>query len=380
MSAADFAWVDTVDGLQGVSAALAKAPWVAVDTESNSMFVYREQVCLLQLNMGGTIVVIDTLAKAVRAAMPELRAEFARTDRPLYLHGGEFDVGSLKRDFAIAPGGVFDTQQAASLLGQEKTGYAAVVEKTCGVVLAKAHTQSDWGRRPLPPDAVRYAVDDVVYLPRAADALRELVQQAGIEDEVNVANDAVMKATIRDVDDEASFWRMKGIRDVPRDLLPLVFALWRFREEAAKAANQPAGRIINTEVLYALTRHPPTDVASAKRSGVSAAVLARQGERLLEVVADAKQTPPTLPPQAVQHFPTGPQRRREEALKAWRLTEAAARSTREGRPIPLQLVLPAQAMEHLVRLGAIDGLEAVPQLGAARISRYGEVLRRLAGP
>jgi NAD(P)-dependent dehydrogenase (short-subunit alcohol dehydrogenase family) len=164
----------------------------------------------------------------------------------------------------------------------------------------------------------------VVYLPRAADALRELVQQAGIEDEVNVANDAVMKATIRDVDDEASFWRMKGIRDVPRDLLPLVFALWRFREEAAKAANQPAGRIINTEVLYALTRHPPADVASAKRSGVSAAVLARQGERLLQVVADAKQTPPTLPPQAVQHFPTGPQRRREEALKAWRLTEAAA--------------------------------------------------------
>ena len=377
MTTADFAWIDTPERLHGVVEGLQTAPWVAIDTESNSMFVYREQVCLVQLNLGGTIVVVDTLAPAVRAAFSSLRAGLARTDRPLYLHGGEYDVGCLKRDFDMPLGGVFDTQQAASLLGLEKTGYAAVVEKTCGVLLPKAHAQSDWGRRPLPQDALHYAVDDVVYLPRAAEALRTLVEAAGIQDEVSVQNAAVMGATIRDVDDEGAFWRLKGVRDVPVELRPLVFALWRWREESARAANQPAGRIVNTEVLYNLTRHPPSDLASAKRAGLNASLLARQGERLLHVVAEARRQPPPLPPLPPEHFPSRAEQRREDALKNWRRDEAAKRSAAEGRPIPLQLVLTAPALDYLVRHGA-DHLEAAPQMGQARLARYGDVLRKLA--
>ena len=136
--------IDHPDQLHLVAEALAAAPWVAVDSESNSMFVYREQVCLIQINAGGAFFVIDPLALGVVAGqtpstvLEPLRAELERTDRILYLHGGEYDAACMRRDFDIAMGGVWDTQQAASLLGWPKTGYGSLVEAMTGVVLGKA--------------------------------------------------------------------------------------------------------------------------------------------------------------------------------------------------------------------------------------------------
>ncbi len=43
-------WVDRPLALERMVADLAKHPLVATDTESNSMYVYREQVCLVQFS------------------------------------------------------------------------------------------------------------------------------------------------------------------------------------------------------------------------------------------------------------------------------------------------------------------------------------------
>ncbi len=194
-------WIDRPAGLDEPAAAAGATPWIALDTEANSMFVYREQVCLLQLNCGGRLFLVDTLALAppgddggVRtpsSALAPLAGAFGDPATPLYLHGGEYDVGCLKRDYGISLRGVWDSQQAASLLGWERTGYGAVVEKLCAVALDKAFAQYDWATRPLSPGALRYALDDVVYLPQVCDHLRELVRAADLEEEVQIANPAV---------------------------------------------------------------------------------------------------------------------------------------------------------------------------------------------
>jgi ribonuclease D len=69
---------------------------------------------------------------------------------------------------------------------------------------------------------------------------------------------------------------------------------------------------------------------------------------------------------------------REQRLKVWRREEAERRTKADGRTVPLQLVLPARALEHLTLEGAAD-LAAVPQLGARRMARYGDALLRLCG-
>ncbi len=367
-------------GLADVAAALAEAPWVALDTESNSMHVHHEQVCLLQLNAGGVLFVVDTLALGVdprhtpSRALDVLAAGLARDDRPLFLHGGEYDVACLRRDFGLVLGGVYDTQQAASLLGFEKTGYGSVVERFCGVALGKAYATYDWGTRPLDPRALAYAIDDVVYLPRVADALRGAVEAAGIVDEVAIANGVVAATPWSRGFDPQSLWRLRDVERAPPDALKVLARLLRWRDDAAAVDNVPAGRLVNNEVLLSIARHRATTLDGLKAAGVKGGVLARHGQAAVDAIraADADEVP-RRPPSSP---PSSSSQAREARLKQWRREEAERRSAAEQRPVPLQLVLPARALEHLRTHGAAH-LDDVPQLGAARKARYGDVLRRL---
>jgi ribonuclease D len=372
-----FTWIADEAGLPALAAALAAAPWVALDSEANSMFVYREQVCLLQINAGGALFVVDTLAllragtaagRAGPAVLAALKPELERSDRPLYVHGGEYDVGCLKRDFAIALGGVWDSQQAASFLGWERTGYGAVVEKVCGVVLAKAFTQYDWATRPLDPGALRYAIDDVVYLPRVCDELRAAIRAADLEDELALANQAVAGTGWSGGFDPAGFWRIKGVRDLNGGALPVLAALYKWRDGIAQQANQPPGRIVNNELLLAIARNAPTNFQLLKRMGLRSWFMSAHGEAMMEVIRGVR--PGEVPQRPRQREVLPVEEERETRLKDWRRAEA------EKRKAPLQVVLPAKALEHLKQHGAGD-LTAVPQLGARRIALYGAKLRDL---
>ncbi len=377
-------FIDTDAGLDDVAAALAAAPWVALDSESNSMFVYKEQVCLLQLNAGGALFVVDPLALGVTskaitttgpsAALLKLKPGLERNDRPLYLHGGEYDVAVVRRDFGIVLGGVYDSQQAASLLGHEKTGYGSLVELLCGVKLGKAFATYDWATRPLDGDALAYAIDDVVYLPKIVEKLRADVDAAGIVDEVNVANAAVAAQVWSVAFDPERFWRMKDLEQLDELALKTLKRLYVWRDAAAKSDDVPAGRFVNDEVLKWLARHRPSNIAALRQGRFKPSLIARHGDDVVSaIVGAAGDDVPRQPPR-----PTVPRDvlAREDRLKAWRRREGEERSVKDGRTIPLQLVLPARALEAL-KQSATPKLDEVPQLGAARIARYGATLLQL---
>lgn len=370
--------ITTAEGLVDLAAALQTAPWVAIDSESNSMFVYREQVCLVQLNVGGALFVIDPLALGVTAkatpcqALAVLRPGLARADRPLWVHGGEYDAAVLRRDFELDLGGLFDTQQAASLLGYTKTGYGSLVEQLCGVALSKKYATYDWATRPLLPAALEYAIDDVVYLPRVAEVITQAVRDAGIEDEVHVANEVVASSLWTAAFDPSRMWRIKEVDALDDNGLRAIQKLSIWRNDAAAAEDQPAGRLVNDEVLKWLARHRPKTMDDLRQAKLKSALIQRHGQSLLDGIASAQHEP--VPARPAFSRPPPHVQAREERLKSWRKQEAERRQQQEGRPIPLQLVLPARALEHLATHGATD-LEAVPQLGRRRIERYGDALR-----
>ncbi len=375
-----YRWITTQAELIGIGQALEQAAWVALDTEANSMWVYRERMCLIQLNIGGDLVVVDTLALFAEAGwepgtgpaacLAPLKAGLERTDRPLWLHGGEYDCAMFRRDAGISLGGVWDTQQAASFLGWDKTSYGAVVERICGIALEKAFSQYDWGTRPLDPDALAYALDDVVHLPAVAEHLRAAIAEADLVEEHAIANTAVAASNWDGGYAEADFWWMKDLRELSRDRLPVAFALYRWRDQLARAANKPPGRMINGEQLHALARHAPTNFQLLKRTGAKSWFLSQHGDDCLNLIKDALANPPQLPPQPERRDVDDLEKRRETRLKDWRRAES------ERRKVPLQVVLPAKALEFLKRYGATD-LSAVPQLGAKRAGVYGAKLVEL---
>lgn len=366
----DAAWVDTPAAVERAAAACAAAPWIAVDIEANGMHAYRERCCLIQLNAGGELFVIDPLALAPEALRP-LAAPLADRARTKWVHGGELDVALLRRDAGIQLAGVFDSQQAAAMLGWESTGYASVVERLLGIALPKAYTHYDWATRPLAPEALRYAIDDVRYLPEVGQRLRELVAAADLAEETELACRAVEESTRREGFEPGGFWRIRGVRELPRERLPILAALWAWRERVAEELDKPPGMVLNGELLLALARRPVYTWAQLKQLGVKPWLLASHGEALLACLREARERPPSVPEPPRQREVGPEEERRERRLKEWRQAEA------KRRGVSLQAVLPAKALEHLKRYGAGD-LASVPQLGAKRIALYGDKLRELA--
>lgn len=366
--------------LPELASAMATAPWIALDTEANSMFVYQERTCLIQLNVGGRLYLIDCLALDPDgprcSTLAALKPVLEDSRRPLYLHGGEYDAGILKRDYGLGLAGVWDTQQAALLLGWAKTGYGSLVEGVCNVHLAKSHTLYDWGIRPLDPTAVRYALDDVLYLPQVQERLINDIREADLEEEHGIACRAVEESAWSGGFEPRGVWRVKGLREQSKDLLPLIYALYLWRDSRARVADRPAGRLVNDELLLALARRAPTTEAGLERLGLKRRLIAAHGESLTQAIATALAAPPIPPERPMARQMSPEERARERRLKDWRAAEILVRSEAQGRTVPPQVVLPPRALEYLVRHGAGD-LDSVPQLGPKRVRLYGQVLCEL---
>lgn len=363
--------VSDAAGIAELARLAGSAPWIALDTESNSMHAYRDRLCLLQLNLGGTLAVVDPLALPPGWAEP-LRAVLEDPAKPVLLHGGEYDCGVMRRDLGIQLRGVVDTQQAAALLGWERTGYAAAVEKTTGVALEKAYTTHDWGLRPLGDGPMAYALDDVHYLPEVRAALEVEIEKTDIVEEFAIACRAVEESPWSGGFDPGGFWRVKGVRELHPDCLPVFAALWAWRDGVAREQDRPPGRVVNNEALLAVARHAPISFQHLRSTGLHGRILASHGNELIEVIRAARDAPAgELPPRPNHREVLPIEEEREGRLKDWRRAEA------ERRKVSLQVVLPAKALEHLKRHGSAD-LEAVPQLGPKRIRLYGERIATLA--
>ncbi|MCA9517371.1 MAG: HRDC domain-containing protein [Myxococcales bacterium] len=363
-------WIVDSQGVADLAARLADAAWTALDTESNSYFAYRERVCLLTFNVAGHLALVDPFALAGDDPLGPLRAPLEDPARRLLLHGAEYDVACIKRDFAIALRGVFDTQQAASLLGFQRTGYGNLVADLLDVRLPKEHARFDWARRPIPEDALAYALDDVVYLPELADRLAAFVAEADIADEVAIACEAVEDIPAHDPSvDRARIWKLKGARDLDRRGLGVLMALFDWREEAAADADVPSGRYIAHEALVALARAAPTD-AAALREGRWPKPVKKAADAVADRVRAALDDPPEIPPRPRGRRGPPEEQARSQRLRHWRDEEARQRG------VTTQVVLPARALEHLAEHGAA-GFADCPQLGERRLERYGDVLRGL---
>lgn len=157
-----FTYIDSVDKLSAFFVDFPANGWVAVDTEFYRRDTYFPKLCLIQVYDGRKLGLID--AFAVGRAEP-LRAMLVAADIVKVFHAPEQDCEALSRSYGVMPNSIFDTQLAASMLGQALAcGYGQLVETYLGVKLGKAHTRTDWRQRPLGHAQLQYAAEDVLYL------------------------------------------------------------------------------------------------------------------------------------------------------------------------------------------------------------------------
>ena len=203
-------WIDRPDALAAAAARWqAAAADVALDTEFVFERTYRPRLGIVQIAVAGEIALIDAVRIPDLSALGPLLADPAR--RKL-LHSGSGDLPILRRAGGAALRGLLDTQIAAAFAGLGPSlSYAALVKTLLGVELAKHETRTDWLRRPLSPDQLRYAAEDVEYLPAVAADLEERLRVLG-RLEWALEDSATLATLDGDTPDPAVAWRrVKGI-------------------------------------------------------------------------------------------------------------------------------------------------------------------------
>jgi ribonuclease D len=223
------------------------AEQVALDTEADSLHNYFEKVCLIQLSLGGEHYLVDPLCGL---ELSEFSAALA--EKPLILHGGDYDLRMMRASMGFRPHReIFDTMIAAQLLGFEQIGLAALIERYFTITIVKAGQKSDWSRRPLSDNQLRYAVNDTRFLERLAERMRGELDARGRIDWHRESCRAMVKSSGRDSPrNPENAWRIKGAGRLTRRQLAYLRELWRWRDQYARGANLPAFRVLgNQEIL-----------------------------------------------------------------------------------------------------------------------------------
>lgn len=271
---------------------LAGAGRIGLDTEFMRERTYYSQLCLVQVATESAVYCWDPLgAQDIDIAWSALL--------PLswVVHSGRQDIEVIYQSAGRMPAGLFDTQVAAALLGHPpQLGYAALVANLFGVELAKSHTRADWARRPLAPELVRYAAEDVEHLLPAADLLSQRLAEAGrlewaLEDSAQLLDERLYRP-----DPDEAIRRLKGARRLSGRALAAATRLAAWREREAEERNRPRQWILSDAVLLELAAAAPASRAALERiTGLPAGAIRRVGDRLLEVVAAAGRDGPAEP-------------------------------------------------------------------------------------
>jgi ribonuclease D len=296
---------------------------IAVDLEADSMYHFREKVCLLQVAADGRSMVIDPLAVADLSALAPL---FARADIRKIFHGADYDVRSLYRDFGIVIDNLFDTQIAATFLGFAETGLDGMLRQCFGIQLDKKFQKKNWSQRPLPEEMVTYAARDVIYLEPLAERLRAELEAKGRLAWVEEECDLLRRVRPPEPDDSPLFLRFKGAGRLDRRSLAVLEALLQLRAAIAARKDRPLFKVFGNAGLLTLAREKPTTPqALAACRALSAKQIAIHGEAVLAAIHRALGIPPDRLPRYPRQRPqpAAPEvPDRIAALRTWRDRQA----------------------------------------------------------
>jgi ribonuclease D len=286
--------IDTAAALTAFVEGAANARELALDTEFMREKTYRADLCLVQVAHGSNAVCIDPLPlQDLGPLAPLLTGGAVKV-----MHAARQDLEVLLPAVGLVQP-VFDTQVAAALAGfPAQIGYAELARRLLGVELPKAHTRTDWMRRPLSPEQQEYALDDVRHLPAMRTGLLDTLAAKGrlawLDEELAaLANPDALR-----VDPDDAWKKVKGLPtlDAGRQRLAQAVAAWR--ERRASDRNRPRGWILDDVALRDIVLRLPTTLeALAALPEMQESVVRKCGEDLLALVraSGIAEAPPALP-------------------------------------------------------------------------------------
>jgi len=284
----DATLVTTREQLDAAVFRMLGAARLAIDTEFMRERTYYAQLCLVQVATDADCFLVDPLAGL---DLEPLHALLGDRGKIKILHAARQDLEVLHIAGGRVPAPVFDTQVAAALLGfPPQAGYAELVARQLGHSIDKGQTRTDWSRRPLTPEQLAYAADDVHHLlqlhTELATALESRGRAAWLAEETVAFEDPALYQT----EPSAAWRRLKGLSRLRPREQAAARSLAEWREQRAIASDKPRGWILTDEALYALaTQAPRTPEELAQIRALPPALVRKRGDELLALIAAARE-------------------------------------------------------------------------------------------
>ena len=246
---------------------LSRKKIVAFDLEANGLHAYPEHVCLLQFADENNQYIVYP---EVIENHDSLRAFFKNGKIEKIFHSCDYDIRSLHRDFNVSVKNLFDTAVAAQFLGAKQLGLANVLNKFLNLNIEKnkKFQKMDWGKRPLPENALDYAADDVAHLIKLRNILvNNLVSLNRLDWAKEEINRLVSVRFKNNNALDQAFLKIKGVRALKPRQLAILKELCIFREKLALKKNAPPYKIISNKTLVILAKNPETNLKNLKGVG-----------------------------------------------------------------------------------------------------------------
>ncbi len=364
--------VETPEALTHLVARLKEQSRIAVDTESNSLYAYREQVCLIQISVPDTDYLVDPFALE---DLSPLGPVLASSEVEKIFHAADYDLIVLQRDYGFTCGALFDTMWAARILGWPRVGLANILEEQFGVHVNKKFQRYNWGKRPLDAKAIRYARMDTHYLLELreieAQALRQRGRWQEAQEVFEYLRKHVSEPPIHDI--ESTFWRIKGCQSLNTREKRALYQLHRWREATAERLDRPSFKVMSNRRLIALARSQPRSRKELKAAGLTQHQVRRFGRGILNALRTKSKSLPPRPRE--RRRPPDEVTERYNALHSWRKQVAARRG------VDSDVILPNATLWDLAwhPPSSEEALLEVPGIGPWRQEAYGSDILGLVG-
>jgi ribonuclease D len=364
-------WVDEHHTLKRMVDDLSARERIAVDTESNSLHAYRERVCLIQFSTSAKDYILDPLAFDNLEWLAPL---FASPQIEKIFHAAEYDLICLKRDFGFTFRNIFDTMQAARILGYPFVGLDAILNEKFHVKVDKRHQKADWAARPLTPAQLDYARMDTHYL----ISLRDLLEQELREKERwgFALDDFSLACHVNEPKEKSngdSWKRFASRKDITPRELTILRELCLCRDAIAEHMNRPPFKVIPDKVLLDIAQNLPEKDVDLAALGLSQKQIHLWGGQILAASRRGAANPLVRAEQAKR--PKEAVIRRLDKLKAWRKKVA------EEMKVESDIVLPKGLLNTLAEHPPKDmaELQSVMRESPFRFEKYGEQIYKLVG-
>lgn len=246
------AYITTQEELKDFVLRSADSAILCIDTEFLREKTYYAKLCLIQLSTDSEIVLVDPLRVKDMSCLTSL---FVDENIVKVFHAASQDLEIILREFGVVPKPLFDTQIAASLLGQvQQIGYGALVQAFCGVKLKKADSFTDWSKRPLTESQLEYAKDDVLYLPEIYYKMTDDLTKRGRIAWLDKDFEELASEERYTEDPRKRYLRLKRSSHLSRKQLSAARELAAWRELKAQQRNIPRKWVMQDEQIVEACR------------------------------------------------------------------------------------------------------------------------------